>query len=576
MIEVCVLDEIFWYENYDLENIVTPVDADMLKQLLEETNYDKDEINFLYRGFTQGFSLGYQGPQKRRTFARNHRLRAGNKTILWNKLMTEVKLKRVAGPWRLSELPFDDMIQSPITLIKKKGQESLSGVDGTRLIFDLSYPRGDSLNDHTPKEVRSCEYPLFDKTILMCLKEGKGCYLSSTDAKSVFKQLPLATDQFKWVVMMCEHPCSGEKFYFCDKTVCFGSGTSCFLYMKLSNALAHIFRAYTEETEGDINNFLDDFQMCKADQEGCNNYLGIFVQICDKIGLPLSDDKTVFATQVAVFLGLLINTVTQTVSLPLDKIMRGQRELDIISRSRKITVRDLQKLTGLLNFFCRAIVPGRAFTRRLYAKIGNLKPHYHIRVNAEMRLDLEVWSQFLTMSEAVSRPFLDFRSLLHADRLDYYTDAALDGTRLGIGGRFGNSWFAGIHRFTDGERLQDLLTIQIAELYSIFISLYMWMKHLKNRRVVIFTDNQSVMYMINKSTSSCPVCMIMIRLITLWSMRYNTRIFCWHIQTELNESADLLSRGEIKGFLEKFPGTQDHQQLLPDRYWPIPECWFNN
>lgn len=54
-----------------------------------------------------------------------------------------------------------------------------------------------------------------------------------------------------------------------------------------------------------------------------------------------------------------------------------------------------------------------------------------------MRLDCSVWERFLLMDKLVVRPFLDFKELLHADQLDFYTDAALNGNRLGVGGRFG-------------------------------------------------------------------------------------------------------------------------------------------
>lgn len=119
------------------------------------------------------------------------------------------------------------------------------------------------------------------------------------------------------------------------------------------------------------------------------------------------------------------------------------------------------------------------------------------------------------------------------------------------------------------------LTIQIAELYSILLGISLWINHIVNKRVIVFTDNESVMYMLNKSTSSCPICMKMIRLITLWSMQCNTRIFSWHIKTIQNTSADLLSRGEVTKFLELFPGSKNHQELLPEEYWPFPVDWFN-
>lgn len=210
-----------------MTSLATPVKVDNLRKLLEDTDYDQRKIDFLVNGFTNGFKLGYEGPTDRRTLADNHRLRAGNKFVLWNKIMKEVKAGRMTGPH--SQPPYSTFIQSPITLIKKKGSESLDPYENTRLIIDLSWPRGQSLNDFTPDRVKKVNYPSFDKSILMCLKEGRGCHLARTDCKSAFLMLPLAPDQFKWVMIMCKQPISGRKYYFCLKTVCFGSGTSCFL-----------------------------------------------------------------------------------------------------------------------------------------------------------------------------------------------------------------------------------------------------------------------------------------------------------------------------------------------------------
>lgn len=474
-----------------------------LDRLLKETNFPESDRNFLVSGFSTGFSLGYQGPVNRQTLSPNHRLRAGTPTVLWNKIMKEVQLGRMSGP-HLSP-PYPNFIQSPVTLITKKGSESLDPLENTRLIFDLSYPRGESLNDYTPKDLKSVEYPLFDKSIRMCLKEGKSCYLSKTDCKSAFLMLPLAPDQFKWVIMKCRHPSTGVEYFFCLKTVCFGSGTSCFLYMKLSNALAHIFR---KKTGGEISNLLDDFLTCKRDKEGCNAYLKAFMDICAEINLPLAMEKTCYACQVIVFLGLLINTRRQTISVPIDKVERGKRELDIVIRSRKITVHQLQKLTGLLNFFCRAVVPGRAFTRRLYAKMSGLQKHHHLRVDREMRADCGTWLQFLKMDEAVCRPFLDFSNVFHADEIDFFTDGALDEERIGVGGCFGEKFFTGRLSTLDYSTSEKSINIQIVELYSVVLGLSLWIHRLANRRVVLFCDNEAVVHMLNKSSSSCKVCMI--------------------------------------------------------------------
>ena len=52
---------------------------------------------FLQQGFTYGF--GYEGPKERQSLSNNLPFSVGNHTILWEKLMKEVRLKRVAGPY---------------------------------------------------------------------------------------------------------------------------------------------------------------------------------------------------------------------------------------------------------------------------------------------------------------------------------------------------------------------------------------------------------------------------------------------------------------------------------------------
>ena len=99
--------------------------------LLRESGYPDDEVFFLEDGLTNGFDIGYEGPQERCSTADNIPFTVGNEVELWNKLMKEVKLGRVAGPFE--KVPFENYIQSPIGLVPKAGS------DQTRLIFHMSY-----------------------------------------------------------------------------------------------------------------------------------------------------------------------------------------------------------------------------------------------------------------------------------------------------------------------------------------------------------------------------------------------------------------------------------------------------
>ena len=109
------------FTNTDLHNLVTPVHVDKFIGLLRESGYSQTETQFLEDGFRFGFDIGYQGPQCRQSTASNLPLRVGSKIPLWNKLMKEVSLGRVAGPFRSP--PFENYIQSPLGLVPKKGSD---------------------------------------------------------------------------------------------------------------------------------------------------------------------------------------------------------------------------------------------------------------------------------------------------------------------------------------------------------------------------------------------------------------------------------------------------------------------
>ena len=195
-----------YYENFDLQNLVTPVKCDELVRLLKETAYDPQETEFLRLGFIEGFDIGYEGPVQRRSESDNIPLRIGSKEELWNKLMKEVKLRRVAGPFKT--VPFDNYIQSPIGLVPKDGGNQ------TRLIFHLSYDFGPdeqdaSLNYFTPKTKCSVKYHDLDYAVSTCLKAKEKQQLSSSsvkawrpifmgksDIRSAFRLLPLSRESY--------------------------------------------------------------------------------------------------------------------------------------------------------------------------------------------------------------------------------------------------------------------------------------------------------------------------------------------------------------------------------------------
>ena len=127
-----------------MESIVTPVNVPAYKALMEEANYDADEIAFLVDGFQNGFSLQYQRKTHVRQFSPNLKLNSKEEVkVVCNKVMKEVEAKRYVGPF--TSPPFEYFIQSPIGLVPKdRGKDY-------RLIFHLFYLR----NINPPKSVNA-------------------------------------------------------------------------------------------------------------------------------------------------------------------------------------------------------------------------------------------------------------------------------------------------------------------------------------------------------------------------------------------------------------------------------------
>lgn len=115
----------YWeHFNPDLTSLITPIDVRQYEKLLNESNFDPVKTEALVDGFSNGFDIGYRGPEVRQTEANNLKLRVGNDIELWNKVMKEVKEKRVAGGFR--KPPFDNYIQSPLGKAISIGQKFFS------------------------------------------------------------------------------------------------------------------------------------------------------------------------------------------------------------------------------------------------------------------------------------------------------------------------------------------------------------------------------------------------------------------------------------------------------------------
>ena len=216
----------------------------------------------------------------------------------------------------------------------------------------------------------------------------------------------------------------------------------------------------------------------------------------------------------------------------------------------------------------------------MYAKISNvidsknLREYLHISIDREFREDCKIWLQFLdgNISTLVQRPYVDLDSRVTSEDLNFYTDASGSLDKGGFGCRFDRSWIVG--KF-NRSFLELKPSIEYLELVALTIGVLAWGHRLANKRVSIFCDNLSVCRMVNSTSSGCKKCMRLIRILTLDTLKWNSRVFTKHVKSQDNKVADALSRGQWVRFrkLAWRNNLNLYSDDIPEKLWPIEKIW---
>lgn len=498
---------------------------------------------YLTEGFQYGFKIQYEGTRQQR-FCKNLVSVQQHENLASNKLQKEISLGRIAGPF--SSPPFTNLQCSPIGIVPKKE------INEFRLIHHLSYPDGASINDFIPDELCSVSYATVDDAIKQIKKLGRNCLLAKTDIASAFRILPVHPD---------DHELLGIQFkgaFYYDRCLPMGCSISCSIFETFSTALQWI--ACSKFGVSNMLHILDDFLFLgPPDSPVCNLALSQFISMCEVLGVPIKCEKTEGPSTTLIFLGIELDTMNMEARLPRDKIEKIQNALHSAKRRKKITLRELQSLIGLLNFACCVVVPGRAFLRRLITlTIGVSKPHFHIRLNAQARLDLSAWCEFIENFNG-KYMFIDDH-WQNSQKLHLYTDAA---GNFGYGAVFGTKWFYGTW---ENMGLRQVYNITFKELFPIVIAVETWGDALANKSILFHSDNIAVVEIINKTSSKDTSVMCLLRRLVLACLRHNILFKAEHIPGKINVLPDLLSRLQVQKFLGLAPYMDRFPTTVPKQY----------
>ena len=204
-----------------------------------------------------------------------------------------------------------------------------------------------------------------------------------------------------------------------------------------------------------------------------------------------------------------------------------------------------------------------------------LKQHHHVKLSKEFKADCKVWLHFLNsnLGEVVNRPMVDILGTIQtSDEIAFYSDASA-AKNLGFGCVLRNHW---TQAFWEPNFIQqEKPSIKFLKLFALTAGILMWRDdvQLRNCRISVFCNNQSVVQMINSMISSCQHCMKLIRILTLDVLQCNRRLTSRYISSKANFLSDSLLRGQWTRFRKLGPHMNQSGDVISDQIWPIWKVW---
>ena len=524
----------------------TPIKIRNLEIILE--GYDRAKADFLVSGCNNGFSIHCHGLPNL-SEPRNLASALAHPHVVDRKLSKELAAHRLAGPFKTTPLP--EFCVSPLGVVPKKQAGEF------RLIHHLSFPKGFSVNDYIPEEYSTVTYATIGKAIALIKKAGQGCFMAKTDICNAFRLIPIQPQDYHLLGM------KWKDSYYYDRCMPMGCSSSCQTFEAFSTAVEWV--AKNKLFIDLILHLLDDFFLAAKTHQLCKKQLDLFLSLCDFLNIPMAPDKTVGPATVLSFAGIELDSVAMVARLPADKVPKCREHISSLLRRKKVALKELQSLCGLLNFACSVITPARAFLRRLIdLTIGVRADHHKIRLTQQVKADLNVWFSFLEKFNGQCVFQADIWQT--SNKLKLFTDAA---GSLGFGAIFGRHWC-----YESWPAHWRQLNIATLELYPIILSMCLWGHTVKNQSILFFTDNAAVVDVINKQSCRDKSLMSLIRKLVLVCLEHNISFKAKHIPGVHNKLADALSRLQVAQFKQMAPADMEPQSniipahLLPQN-WPV-------
>lgn len=237
---------------------------------------------------------------------------------------------------------------------------AISKKDGTyRPITDCRRPLGSSINNYMDSTCHTFKHKTLD---LLCDQLSRGDFMCCTDIKAAYRSSSIFPEHrkfqgFKWTCV------EGRAAYYYDTRLSFGLKCAPFIFNEISDFIVQSMyrRGYDK-----VVNYLDDY-FCWGSTffQECANTQNALIQLLGQLGFRIAWNKCSSPSTTCTYLGIEIDSRKMTMRLPREKMCRLMHELDFFKDRSRATLKQLQRLCGVLSYASRVVRGGRTFSRRV-------------------------------------------------------------------------------------------------------------------------------------------------------------------------------------------------------------------
>ena len=226
-----------------------------------------------------------------------------------------------------------------------------------------------SIDDGIDSELSSLSYSSVDQLAALVVSEGKGSWLVKADIKEAYRMVPVHPEDQHRLGMQW------DQIVYIDRMLPFGLRSAPKLFSAVADALQWILH---KKGIAKSLHYLDDYVIVAGNRRRAEQQKATILATFAKLKVPIKQSKLEGPATCLSFLNIEIDTKLLQLRLPNSKLSTLKDTLAECTQLKSITKRNMQRITGLLQFATKVVRPGRPFLRRFYAlqEVGSHPDHF--------------------------------------------------------------------------------------------------------------------------------------------------------------------------------------------------------